>query len=142
MFFKDIRRPYMIEGYEQKMFEQCYEHLDNIDANLKLMYNKIKKNIKKQLISNLDRLSFDDIIIKECNENNYYFISQGVYYLMIFISWGILSVEHNKKIDFIRLEMKYIIDNDLINKMKHCINSESCNDMINDVKIIKTFYDL
>lgn len=142
MFHRTIRRPYITEESEQQLFDNASNYSENIEDDLKLDYNKTKESKENEIISNLDWLSFRDIIIKQCNDDICFISNQGVYYLMVFISLGMLSVKYGEKIDFIRIELKYIFDNNLISKLKRRINAQSYSDINNDITVIRSYYNL
>ena len=97
---------------------------------------------RSQIESNINSLDFRDILIWLCNDDLHLIASQGVYWLMLILSLGILSVEYNQKIDFIEDEIKSIIVNNDFERLKHRINTSSYNSMQEDLEKTKQFYEL
>ena len=142
MFQQSIRYPYITEESEQQLFHDSSSHEENIEDDLRLDYHRIKEIKEREISSNQDWLSFHDIIIKQCNDDLCFISNQGVYYLMVFISLGALSNKYKEKIDFIGIELKYIFDHSLLDKLKHRINPQSYADMLDDILAVKLYYNL
>ena len=142
MLYRNIRRPYITEGYEQDLFDNASKYSDNIEDDLKLEYSKIKEIKETEILSNRSWLSFCDILIKQCNDDLCCIANHGVYYLMVFISLGALSAKYGEKVDFVRIELKYILDHNLIGELKDRIHTMCYLDMMKDITVIRSYYEL
>ena len=133
MFPKSLRRPYITGESDLELYNNCKNHIYVAEQDLKLNYKKIKELNKHFILrDNLD-LSFYETSLRICNDDLHIIANEGVYYLMIFISLGVLSVEFNENVDFIKIELKYILENNLLEKLKERINRESYIDMQQDL---------
>ena len=133
MFPKSLRRPYITGESDLELYNNCKNHICVAEQDLKLNNKKIKELNKHFILrDNLD-LSFYETSLWICNDDLHIIANEGVYYLMIFISLGVLSVEFNENVDFIKIELKYILENNLLEKLKERINRESYIDMQQDL---------
>lgn len=142
MFRKSVRRPYITCQSELQLYNNQKNYTFPFEEEVQINYKKLKEQNKRFIFRDYTELTFYEISLWICNDALHLIANEGVYYLMTFISLGILSVEFNENVDFIKIELKYIFDNELINKMKHRINAQSYLDIINDASIVKSYYVL
>lgn len=141
MFRYNPRRPYITCESDQKLYDYGKKWKDPIKDELKFNYNGLKEQ-NKHFVMRDDKLTFEEEATWICNEALPAIAGEGVYYLMTFISLGALAVEFNENTDFIKIELSYIFENNLLEKMKARINCESYIDMQQDSEKIKQHFIL
>lgn len=142
MFRYNPRRPYITCESDQELYDRQKEWKEPIKDEIKYNYNKIKELNKNFVVGDMDycNLTFEDVATWICNEGLHVIAGEGVYYLMIFISFGALAIEFNENTDFIKIELSYIFENNLLEKMKERINCESYIEMQQDFEKIKQHF--
>ncbi len=143
MFRYDPRRPYITCESEQELYDYGKKRKEPIKDELKLNYNRVKESNKHFVIRDVhyeNFLTFEEVATWICNEALPAIAGEGVYYLMNFISLGALAVEFNENTDFIKIELSYIFENKLLEKMKVRINCESYIDMEQESENIKQHF--
>ncbi len=142
MFRYNPQRPYITCESEQELYDQYKEWKEPIKDEIELNYNRVKEQNKNFVMGDMDycNLTFEDVATWICNDDLPVIACAGVYYLMTFISLGALAIEFNENIDFIKIELSYIFENNLLEKMKARINCESYIAMQQDSEKIKQHF--
>ncbi len=142
MFSRSVRRPYITCESELELYNDCKNHICLVEKDLKLNYKNIKELNRHFILRNNLELSFYETSLWICNDDLHVIANEGVYYLMIFISLGILCVEFNENVSFIKMELKYILEKKLLEKLKERINIESYIEMQEDLNDIQQFFGI
>lgn len=142
MFRYNPRRPYITCESEQELYDKRKEWKEPIKDEIELNYNRVKEQNKYFVMSRKDycNLTFEEVATWICNDDLHIIAGEGVFYLMTFISLGDLAIEFNENTDFIKIELSYIFENNLLEKMKARINCESYIDMQQDSEKIKKYF--
>lgn len=142
MFRYNPQRPYITCESEQELYDRQKEWKEPIKDEIKYNYNKFKESNKHFVIRDMHYVNstFEEVATWICNDDLPVIACEGVFYLMTFISLGALAVEFNENTDFIKIELSYIFENKLLEKMKVRINCESYIDMQQDSEKIKQHF--
>ena len=142
MFRYNPRRPYITCESDQELYDRQKEWKEPIKDEIKYNYNTFKESNKHFVIRDMHYVNstFEEVATWICNDDLHIIAREGVFYLMTFISLGALAVEFNENTDFIKIELSYIFENNLLEKMKVRINCESYIDMQQDSEKIKQHF--
>lgn len=143
MFTPTQRRPYITNESELKIYNKAKKMVDDIRTDKKLNYCENKEITRRMISSHIKSgFSLEDECIFICNEALGAIASEGVYYLMEFILLGIITKEHNQKINFVEMELQYINELQLLKDLKNRINEKSYSEMEKDLKDALSFYEI
>lgn len=142
MFRYNPRRPYITCERDQEIYDYGKKCKDSIKVDIKLNYNGVKESNKHFVIRDMHYVNstFEEVATWICNDDLHIIAGEGVFYLMTFISLGALAIEFNENIDFINIELSYIFENNLLEKIKPRINCESYFDMQQNSEKIKQHF--
>ncbi len=142
IYSKSTRRPYITCKSELELYNKQKNYLCSVKEELKLNYKQIKEQNKHFVSRDYTELTFYEISLYICNNDLHLIANEGVYYLMIFISLGSLSMDFNENIDFIKMEINYILEKNLLENLKERINKESYIEMQHDLNNIKQHFGI
>lgn len=142
MFLRSLRRPYITCESELELYNDCKNRMCTVEKDLKLNYKKIKEQNRHFILRDNLEFTFYETTLWICNDDLHIIANEGVYYLMTFISLGILGVEFNENVDFIKMELRYILEKKLLENSKERINIESFIEMQRDLNGIQRHFDI
>ncbi|MBQ7935698.1 MAG: hypothetical protein IJ333_05050 [Clostridia bacterium] len=142
MFLRSLRRPYITSESELELYNDCKNRICTVEKDLKLNYKKIKEQNRHFVLRDNLEFTFYETTLWICNDDLHIIANEGVYYLMTFISLGILGVEFNENVDFIKMELRYILEKKLLENSKERINIESFIEMQQDLNGIQRHFDI
>ena len=142
MFSRSLRRPYITCQSELELYNDRKKRICTVEKDLELNYKKIKEQNRHFILRDNLEFTFYETTLWICNDDLHLIANEGVYYLMIFISLGILCVEFNENVSFIKMELKYILGKKLLEKLKERINIESYIEMQEELNDIQQYFGI
>ena len=134
------RRPYL-DGNEYELFEQCSKRRESKESELKRSYQR-RTDGDKRYFRTYTHLTVSDLCQWLSNDDFPCIASEGVAWLMHFISLGARTAEYHEKVEFVELELRAIVEYHCMEDMKDRINPESYGLMEKDLEAAKTFYEI
>lgn len=139
-FTTDDQRPYITTAEELKLFESARAKIDDAETDRAIDYGFFKAATCKSIYEQ-SNLVFRDACINECKNSLERLANEGVYYLMHFISLGVLSKYNLQKVDFIEAELKHIQKSGRPALLKSRINDQSYGQIEKDLQEALDFYN-
>lgn len=129
------RRPYILDACTQKIFE---------NAKDKFKHNYIKE--KHEYRNYFDHMRFDEdcesVATFLCIDDLISIGAEDVGWLMAFIIFGVLTSEFGERVDFVEDELRDILINNHMERLKHKITSDDYQLMLEDLKTAQDFYGI
>ena len=69
-------------------------------------------------------------------------INRFISLIFVILSIALITFKYNEKVDFVEMELRYLFDENLIDKLRPRINEESYSQLIKDASLVRSFYGL
>jgi hypothetical protein len=125
------RRPYITCESEQRLFDDHAK--SHICAKRDLTF-RYSKEFHEHYFKTMDDLTFRDINLWMCNDDLRWIAVNSAAWLHLFIALGAISAEYSEKVDFVEDEIRDIITNNHMERLKDRLWPEDYEAMEKDLE--------